>query len=41
MLEDVQLAVAARTRVELEGRMGGSVPEEDDILRKLAALAAA
>jgi 2-oxoglutarate ferredoxin oxidoreductase subunit alpha len=35
MLEDVQLAVAGQTPVAFEGRMGGGVPTEAEILRKL------
>jgi 2-oxoglutarate ferredoxin oxidoreductase subunit alpha len=32
MLEDVRLAVNGKVPVYLEGRMGGSVPEEGDVL---------
>jgi 2-oxoglutarate ferredoxin oxidoreductase subunit alpha len=35
MLEDVQLAVGDRCPVAFEGRMGGAVPEESDILATL------
>ncbi|MFO7871597.1 MAG: 3-methyl-2-oxobutanoate dehydrogenase subunit VorB [Kiritimatiellia bacterium] len=35
MLEDVQLAVRGRKPVDFTGRMGGLVPSEDDVLRKL------
>jgi 2-oxoglutarate ferredoxin oxidoreductase subunit alpha len=33
MLEDVRLAVAGAVPVEFEGRMGGGVPRETDILK--------
>jgi len=32
MVEDVRLAVNGRVPVYFEGRMGGSVPEEHDII---------
>lgn len=35
MLEDVRLAVNGKTPVFFEGRMGGSVPSESDILSKI------
>jgi 2-oxoglutarate ferredoxin oxidoreductase subunit alpha len=34
MVEDVRLAVAEKTPVAFEGRMGGVVPTESDILRR-------
>lgn len=39
MLEDVELAVAGQVPVRFHGRMGGGVPEEDDILQALTELA--
>jgi len=36
MVEDVRLAVGDTTPVLLEGRMGGAVPTESDILKKIA-----
>lgn len=39
MLEDVRLAVNGRAPVDFEGRMGGAVPLERDILKKAAGLA--
>jgi 2-oxoglutarate ferredoxin oxidoreductase subunit alpha len=35
MIEDVQLAAAGRVPVHFEGRMGGGVPTELEVLRKL------
>jgi len=39
MLEDVRLAVAGMAPVFFLGRMGGGVPEEGEVLRRLRALA--
>lgn len=38
MVEDVQLSVGDRTPVAFEGRLGGAVPEESDILEAIEAL---
>ncbi|MFA5063078.1 MAG: 3-methyl-2-oxobutanoate dehydrogenase subunit VorB [Candidatus Omnitrophota bacterium] len=35
MLEDVQLAICGRAKVEFLGRAGGGVPSEEDIMRKV------
>lgn len=35
MVEDVQLAVQGRIPVRFEGRMGGGVPREDDVLKAM------
>jgi len=35
MVEDVRLTVGEKARVELEGRMGGTVPSEPDILGRI------
>ena len=40
MIEDVRLAVAERVPVLLEGRMGGGVPTESDILKRLCGIMA-
>jgi 2-oxoglutarate ferredoxin oxidoreductase subunit alpha len=39
MVEDVRLAVNGRVEVEFYGRMGGGIPEEDEILRRIESLA--
>lgn len=39
MLEDVQLAVAERTPVAFEGRLGGAVPEESAVVDAIEVLA--
>ena len=39
MLEDVRLAVEGRAPVSFVGRMGGGVPSEREILKKIAAMA--
>jgi 2-oxoglutarate/2-oxoacid ferredoxin oxidoreductase subunit alpha len=41
MLEDVRLAVNGRAPIDFEGRLGGAVPSEGDILRKIEALGSA
>jgi len=38
MVEDVRLAVNGRARVEFYGRMGGGIPSEEEILRRIEAL---
>jgi 2-oxoglutarate ferredoxin oxidoreductase subunit alpha len=40
MIEDVRLAVKGRVPVHLEGRMGGTVPVESDILQRIRAMSA-
>jgi len=35
MLEDVQLAILGKTPVFFEGRTGGGIPEEDDVLERI------
>jgi 2-oxoglutarate/2-oxoacid ferredoxin oxidoreductase subunit alpha len=35
MLEDVQLAVCGKTKIEFVGRSGGGVPSEDDLIKKI------
>ena len=35
MIEDVRLAVNGRRPVYFEGRMGGGVPEEEDVLKAI------
>lgn len=35
MLEDVQLAILGKTPVFFEGRTGGGIPEEDDVLGRI------
>ena len=35
MLEDVLLAVEDRKRVDFYGRMGGALPEKEEIMSKL------
>ena len=35
MLEDVQLALCGRAKIEFLGRSGGGVPSEEDIMRKV------
>jgi len=37
MVEDVRLAVNGRARVEFYGRMGGGIPSEEEILRRIEA----
>lgn len=39
MVEDVMLAVKGRAEVDFYGRMGGGVPTEEEILKKIEALA--
>jgi 2-oxoglutarate ferredoxin oxidoreductase subunit alpha len=39
MLEDVHLAIKGKAPVHFEGRMGGGVPTESDVLRKLKEMA--
>jgi 2-oxoglutarate ferredoxin oxidoreductase subunit alpha len=39
MIDDVNLAVAGKSRVGLHGRSGGSVPSVDDILNEIIAMA--
>lgn len=39
MVEDVSLAVKGRAEVDFYGRMGGGVPTEEEILKKIEALA--
>ncbi len=41
MVQDVRLAVAGRTPVHFEGRMGGGVPEETAILKAIRSIARA
>ncbi len=36
MLEDVQLAVNGKAKVEFLGRSGGGIPKEEDIIRKIS-----
>jgi len=38
MVEDVRLAVNGRARVEFYGRMGGGIPSEEEICRRIEAL---
>jgi len=38
MIEDVQLAVKAKARVDFLGRSGGGVPTEEDIIKKVIGL---
>lgn len=36
MLQDVRLAVEGRCPVEFYGRMGGGIPREEDIIKKIS-----
>jgi 2-oxoglutarate ferredoxin oxidoreductase subunit alpha len=38
MLEDVQLAVGGRARIDFLGRTGGGIPTEEEIVKKIKAL---